>query len=183
MVAAITASSPVQLATLRPGAFAPIPPRAVTAAVTRAEVTSLGRVRVLAQTRDGGAAPLARAASLIAVGAGVPPDQYGELDELRALLGAELVGTRKVTDRGWLPRSRQVGLTGHSLGPRLYIAVGVSGKFNHLIGARRAGTILAINSDPSAPVFDGADIGIIGDWREAVLLLTVAIAAWTAPVS
>ena len=65
---------------------------------------------------------------MLAVGAGVPPERYGELTRLRELLGAELVGTRKVTDQGWLPRNRQVGLTGHSLSPRLYLALGVSGE-------------------------------------------------------
>jgi electron transfer flavoprotein alpha subunit len=106
----------------------------------------------------------------------VPPEQYGELSRLCALLGAELVGTRKVTDQGWLPRNRQVGLTGHSLSPRLYLALGVSGKFNHLVGVRRAGAVLAVNTDPQAPVFDGADIGIVGDWQQAAQLLTEALA-------
>src|SRR5262249_5307570 len=110
------------------------------------------------------------------VGAGVPPDAYGELNRLRGLLGAELVGTRKVTDQGWLPRNRQVGLTGHSLSPRLYLTFGVSGKFNHLVGVRGAGTVVAVNTDPQAPVFDGADIGIVGDWRDAARLLTDAVA-------
>jgi electron transfer flavoprotein alpha subunit len=117
-----------------------------------------------------------RANCVLAVGAGVPPERYGELARLRALLGAELVGTRKVTDRGWLPRNRQVGLTGHSLSPRLYLALGVSGKFNHLVGVRRAGTVLAVNHDPQAPVFGGADIGIVGDWQQTVRLLTEALA-------
>ncbi len=178
LVAAISAVSDVQMATLRPGAFAPLaaagPRRA--AALSTAVVAPASAIRELARTRDAGSAPLTRADSVLAVGAGVPPEGYGELGRLRELLGAELVGTRKVTDRGWLPRNRQVGLTGHSLSPRLYLTFGVSGKFNHLVGVRRAGTVLAVNTDPQAPVFDGADIGIVGDWRETARLLTEALA-------
>jgi len=177
LVAAISAASDVQMATLRPGAFAPLAagPRQA-AALSAAVTTPAGTIRELTRTRDAGSAPLTRADSVLAVGAGVPPEQYEELSRLRELLGAELVGTRKVTDQGWLPRNRQVGLTGHSLSPRLYLTFGVSGKFNHLVGVRRAGTVLAVNNDPQAPVFDGADIGIVGDWREAARLLAEAVA-------
>lgn len=179
LVAAITADSDVQMATLRPGAFAPLaaaPGARRAAALSTVLAAPAGAVRELARTRDAGSAPLTRADCVLAVGAGVPPDAYGELNRLRGLLGAELVGTRKVTDQGWLPRNRQVGLTGHSLSPRLYLTFGVSGKFNHLVGVRGAGTVVAVNTDPQAPVFDGADIGIVGDWRDAARLLTDAVA-------
>jgi len=177
LVAAISASSAVQLATLRPGAFAPLAGgRRAGAAVSTAVVEPAGSVREITRTRDAGSAPLVRADCVLAVGAGVPPERYGELSRLRELLGAELVGTRKVTDQGWLPRNRQVGLTGHSLSPRLYLTFGVSGKFNHLVGVRRAGTVLAVNHDPQAPVFSGADIGIVGDWLETAGLLTEVLA-------
>jgi electron transfer flavoprotein alpha subunit len=183
LVAAISAVSDVQMATLRPGAFAPLAPAGPrrAAALSTAVVTPASPIRELARTRDAGSAPLTRADCVLAVGAGVPPEQYGELSRLRELLGAELVGTRKVTDQGWLPRNRQVGLTGHSLSPRLYLTFGVSGKFNHLVGVRRAGTVLAVNTDPQAPVFDGADIGIVGDWQQAARLLTEALARELAP--
>ena len=177
LVAAISARSVTALATLRPGAFAPLAGgRRAGAAVSTALVEPAAAVREVSRTRDAGAAPLVRADCVLAVGAGVPPERYGELSRLRELLGAELVGTRKVTDQGWLPRNRQVGLTGHSLSPRLYLALGVSGKFNHLVGVRRAGTVLAVNHDPQAPVFRGADIGIVGDWMQTAHLLTEALA-------
>jgi len=76
-----------------------------------------------------------------------------------------------VTDRGWAPRARQLGLTGRSIAPRLYVALGLSGKFNHMVGVRAAGTILAVNTDPDAPVFTQCDLGIVGDWHEIVPLL------------
>ena len=102
---------------------------------------------------------------------GVPPEDHGLLVPLRELLGAEFAATRKVTDQGWLPRARQVGITGRSIAPRLYLAVGISGKFTHAVGLRRVGTVVAINSDPEALIFESADIGIVGDWREVVPLL------------
>ena len=88
---------------------------------------------------------------MIGVGTGVTPDEYEELSPLAAVLGAELAATRKVTDQGWAPRARQVGITGRSIAPRLYVAVGLSGKFNHMVGVRAAGTILAVNADRGAP--------------------------------
>lgn len=176
LVAAIEADSDVQMVTVRPGALHLLAPRSAVASISTAEIEPAARVRVLSRTHDEGAAVLSRATTVIGVGSGVPPERYDELERLRELLGAELAATRKVTDNGWLPRNRQVGLTGHSLGPRLYIALGVSGKFNHLVGMRRAETVLAVNIDPDAQVFDGADIGIVGDWAEAVRLLSDAIA-------
>ena len=91
-----------------------------------------------------------------------------------------------MTDRGWLPRSRQVGITGRTIAPRLYVALGTSGKFNHMVGVRAAGTVLAVNSDPAALVFQAADIGIVGDWHEVVPLLVAELeraAAAGAPAS
>ena len=65
-------------------------------------------------------------------------------------------------------RARQIGITGRSIAPRLVVSIGASGKFNHVVGMRAAGTVLAINNDPDAPVFATSDIGILGDWREIV---------------
>jgi electron transfer flavoprotein alpha subunit len=67
-----------------------------------------------------------------------------------------------------MPHARQIGITGHAISPRLYLALGTSGKYNHTVGVRSAGTIIAVNPDPDAPVFGFADIGIVGDWRETV---------------
>jgi electron transfer flavoprotein alpha subunit len=93
------------------------------------------------------------------------------LDPLLERLGAQLGATRKVTDENWLPHAKQIGITGRSISPVLYVAIGVSGKFNHMVGVRASGMVLAINSDPSAPVFEHCDVGIIGDWRETVPLM------------
>jgi len=112
----------------------------------------------------------------------VDPADYPELDPLLAALGAELGATRKVTDNGWLPRARQIGITGRSIAPRLFVSIGSSGKFNHMVGVRAAGTVLAVNPDPDAPVFGVADVGIVGDWRTVAPHLVAAIAAATTGV-
>jgi electron transfer flavoprotein alpha subunit len=149
--------------------------------VTRLPVAARSRVRVLARTRDDDLDVLADASAVIAVGQGVPPEEYPLLEPLRDTLGAELAATRKVTDRGWLPRARQVGITGRSIAPRLYVVLGASGKFNHMVGVRGARTVLAVNADPDALVFGAADVGIVGDWHEVLPLLVGEITAAARP--
>ena len=177
LVADITCRSATQMVTVRPGVL-PAPEAATPGPAlpsTKRVVGTRGRVRVLAERHNDDVETLARAQVVIGVGAGVEPEEYGQLSPLAALLGAELAATRKVTDRGWAPRARQVGLTGRSIAPRLYIGLGLSGKFNHTVGVRAAGTILAVNTDPGAPVFAHCDVGIVGDWHEVVPLLHEAL--------
>ena len=112
---------------------------------------------------------------VVGVGSGLTPDDYADLQPLLDVLGAELGATRKVTDRGWQPHARQIGITGRSIAPNLYVAIALSGKFNHMVGVRSAGTILAINPEPSAPVFTTADVGITADWRAAVPALVAEL--------
>jgi len=178
MVADITCRSATQMVTVRPGVL-PAPPELPgpgrSVPVLTRTIGTRGRVRVLADRRDDDVETLARAAVVIGVGTGVTPEEYEELSPLADLLGAELAATRKVTDKGWAPRARQVGITGRSIAPRLYVAVGLSGKFNHMVGVRAAGTILAINADRDAPVFEHCDVGIVGDWHQIVPLLHEAL--------
>jgi electron transfer flavoprotein alpha subunit len=181
LVAAITADSAVQMATVRAGMLTALAPRVATAAVRTVDVTPRGRVQVLARTRDDDLDALAEARAVVGIGQGVAPDEYPLLEPLLESLGAELAATRKVTDRGWLPRSRQVGITGRTIAPRLYVAIGASGKFNHMVGVRAAGTVLAVNSDPGALVFEAADVGIVGDWLEVVPRLVAELARVAAP--
>jgi electron transfer flavoprotein alpha subunit len=131
---------------------------------------------VLSRTRDDDIEELATAQRVVGVGMGVKPDEYSEIEPLLHLLDAQLAATRKVTDKAWLPRARQIGITGHSIAPQLYIGVGLSGKFNHSVGIRAAGTVVAVNIDPEALIFDHADIGIVGDWHEVVPRLTARLA-------
>lgn len=172
-MATILTTSAVQMATVRPGALAASIARP---GGRRPETRSLSatprrRVEVIARWREDDMEDLERASVVVGVGLGVCPEHYGEVRRLAEALGAELGATRKVTDRGFLPRSRQLGVTGRNIAPRLYIAFGISGSPNHLAGVRRAGTVLAVNDDPSAPIFGACDIGIVADWREVSDLL------------
>jgi electron transfer flavoprotein alpha subunit len=175
LVAAVQATSTPQLVTVRAGMLPQLQPRTARASLTERTATPRGRVHLLARTRDDDLDVLADAHAVVGVGKGVPPEEYPVLDLLLTVLGAELAATRKVTDQGWLPHARQVGITGRSIAPRLYVALGLSGKFNHMVGVRAAGTVLAVNNDPDALVFDSADVGIIGDWHEVVPLLVDAL--------
>ena len=172
LVAAITAASEIQMVTVRTGVLPEPTPRVATARLETISAVNSGRVRVLARARDDDLDVLAETDVVIGLGHGVDPARYDDIEPLRLALGAELAATRKVTDNGWMPRSRQVGITGRSISPSLYVSIGASGKFNHTVGFRNARTVLAINSDPDAPVFDAADIGIVGDWSEIVPRLT-----------
>ncbi|HKB31826.1 MAG TPA: FAD-binding protein [Streptosporangiaceae bacterium] len=178
LVAAVTARSAVQLATVRPGVLPALHPRAGqgAAVMERRMVTPRGRVTFSDRRTNDEPERLALATSVVCVGQGVDPSCYGDLTPLLDALGAELAGTRKVTDAGWLPRSRQVGITGRAVSPAVYLLLGASGKFNHMVGTRSAGLVVAVNTDPDAPVFDAADIGIVGDWALVAPLLAAELA-------
>lgn len=183
IVAEVTTSSAVQVATVRPGRRPGPPWRVGDSAVVieTVEATGRGRVQLLDHHRDPAVGALLSARRVVGVGAGVAPDSYDALCPLLQALDAQLAATRKVTDRGWLPRARQVGVTGHHLTPDLYVAIGVGGAFNHMAGVRGAGTIVAINVDPDAAVFDSADIALVGDWQGTVSILAAAVRAATEP--
>ena len=174
--AAITSSTRTQCATVRPGALPLLVPREQTAVVREEHLEPAGRVSYRDYRRDAEAEVLPSAEVLISIGAGMDPERYGELEELRVALDAELVATRKVTDKGWLPRTRQVGLTGVHLHPRLAIGLAISGKVNHMVGFRQAGTIVIVNHDPELAGFEGADFGVCGDWAEFVPLFLERVA-------
>ncbi len=171
---AIISDSPLQMVTLRPGVYRSTKTRVAgkKAIQTTVVARNRGRVQVESAWRDDDWDLLAKADVVVGVGAGVKEEEYGQIREFAAVLKAELAGTRKVTDLGLLPKSRQIGITGRSISPRLYIAVGLSGKLNHMVGVRGADTILAINTNRDAPVFGSCDFGIVGDWRDALPLLT-----------
>lgn len=181
LVAAITATTPVQMATIRPGVIPLAAPRAHTAEVARVSVEPRRRVLVRTRRREDALEGLGGAEVVIGVGTGVSHEEIGQLEELRELLGAELGCTRKLTDAGRMPHARQIGITGRSIAPRLYIAIGMSGKFNHMAGVRAAGTVVAINPDPDAPVWQFSDLGVVGRWQECVPLLTAALREAVSP--
>lgn len=177
LVAAITADSAVQIATVRPGILATRVPRPAAEVVIAPAVSTTAEPRIVIEGAglDDRIGVLQAARAVLGFGRGVRSHELAALEPLRAALGAEFGATRKITDEGWMPHARQIGLTGHAIAPDLYVVVGASGKFNHMIGVRGARTVVAINSDPSAPVFEHCDVGIVGDWHEAVPLLAEAL--------
>ncbi len=167
----LTRTIPV-MATVRPGMLEPTKAKSgrqapvieipVTDATSRLEIVGGEK------TTDEGV-HLDDAAIVIGIGTGVGGEaNLPKVEELCRVVDGHFGATRKVVDQGWLPRQLQIGLTGRTVSPHLYIALGIKGSFNHTVGIQRAGTILAINNDPNADIFKIADYGIIGDWQEIV---------------
>jgi electron transfer flavoprotein alpha subunit len=129
--------------------------------------------RESAQTVD-----LGSAQRIVSVGRGIKDvENLPLVQALAEALGAELAASRPICDNGWLPMERQVGSSGHTVAPRLYLAVGISGAIQHLVGMKGSQCIVVINKDPDAPIFEVADYGIVGDLFEVVPALTEALKA------
>jgi electron transfer flavoprotein alpha subunit len=122
------------------------------------------------------AVDLGTAELIVSVGRGIKEKENLQIvEDLAKALGAELAASRPICDNGWLPMERQVGSSGQTVSPKVYLAVGISGAIQHLVGMKGAKTIVAINKDAEAPIFEVADYGIVGDLFEVVPALTEAI--------
>lgn len=135
------------------------------------------RARLLRRgDRRAGEAQVEDAQVVVAGGRGVGgPERFAELEALARALGGVVAATRAAVDAGWYPYDAQVGQTGKSVAPRLYLAVGVSGAMQHKVGVRAAEHVIAVNSDPGAPIFQWSDLGVIGDLAAIVPRLTAAV--------
>jgi len=166
-------ASPV-LATLRPNVFQ-AKPRPGNGEVATVEITedpeSWPTRHVSLETTGGDVPDVSEAGVVVSGGRGLKdPENWHVLEDLREALGGEagLGASRAVVDAGWRPHGEQVGQTGKTVAPKLYFAIGISGAIQHLAGMRTAGTIVAVNRDPDAPIFKLADYGIVGDLFEVV---------------
>ena len=124
------------------------------------------------------AVDLTQAERIVAVGRGIKGQEHLPLaQDLARALDAELAASRPICDSGWLPMDRQIGSSGQTVAPKLYLAVGISGAIQHLVGMKGARTIVAVNKDADAPIFEVADYGIVGDLFEVVPAIRAALDA------
>lgn len=167
--------------TVREGSFAAAAPgkRAPVERLLLASRADDGGKRLLDYIEaETGAVDITKSSILIAVGRGIKEEKNLKMiEDLAAALKADVCGSRAAVDAGWISAERQVGITGKMVKPRLYIAIGISGAFQHLAGIKGAKTIVAINKDPNAPIFSVADVAIVDDLFKVVPKLTETINA------
>ena len=181
IVAPILSKTTPQMATVRPGLLTQVlPDWSIELKMQELSLDSITepRVRVLESVKDNSTegADLEHARTIVCVGKGVgAPENIGIVRELAHTLNASLGATREVTDLGWLPRQHQIGLSGKSVSPDLYVAVALRGPFNHTVGIQKAGTVIAINNSARSPIFKASDFGIVGDYAEVVPALIKAV--------
>lgn len=169
ILSSILSSTLPAMATLRPGMLSAIEPdtsrKASIETLPVEGVAAQIRARIVSQQQyDTGVAELETASIVLGMGMGMgEPGQYGEAYKLAALLHAAIGATRNVTDQGWLPKQKQIGLTGRAISPRLYLALGVRGAPEHIAGIRKAGFVVSINKNKRAAIFRHSDIGVVAD--------------------
>ena len=171
MATIMTPNHRPQMATVRPKVFKKAPPDPKRQGQVLLEALKLiaPQTKLVKTIQDAESVDIAAHDILIAGGRGLKKEEnFRQLFRLAELLGGEVACSRAVVDAGWAPVARQVGQTGKTVAPKLYLCFGISGAIQHLEGIRGADTIIAVNSDPNAPIFGVADLGIVGDLFEIV---------------
>ncbi len=166
----VKATTDKKVFTLRPNVFAAGAPSDATASVEVKEVSDVNlKSRVVEEKLSSGKLDVAEADIIVSGGRGMKDaESFKLVEELADLLGAAVGASRAVVDAGWRPHSEQVGQTGKTVSPSLYVALGISGAIQHLAGMRSSKYIVAVNKDKDAPIFAVADYGIVGDVFEIV---------------
>lgn len=176
-----TASEGLQgIVLFRAGSFTPLAPAAPGSSEALDVPESGRRAQQFGgiEAAAGGGVDITKSDVLIGAGRGLGgPENFNLVEDLAKTLGGEVATTRAVVDAGWYEYSTQVGQTGKTVAPKLYIAVGISGAIQHKVGMASSGTIVAINKDPHAPIFDFADFGVVGDLFTLVPQLKDKLAA------
>ncbi len=169
----------VRLVTVRPAAFAPqAGSRGGSVIALDTDVPQEPAFRRFVEYVEAAAGDvdITKSDVVIAIGRGIKEEEnLAMINEFAELLGGVVACSRPVVDAGWLPKDRQVGSSGKTVKPKLYVAIGVSGQFQHVAGMKSAETIVAINKDPKAPIFQAAHFGIVGDLMKVVPALTEKI--------
>ena len=177
LLAKVTWAAPPWVATLRPNVFRPAEAQAGrTAPVERPSFSVPGAKLAFVERKEEvstGLPELTEAETVISGGRGMKgPENYVILEELGRVIGAAVGASRAAVDAGWRPHRFQIGQTGRTISPKLYLGFGISGAIQHLAGMRTSKVICAVNKDPEAPIFKIADYGIVGDLFEVAPLLT-----------
>jgi len=168
-----------QMATIDKGAATPVegaPQGTVRKVEAAVQETDLQSSFVEVKKGQPGGVDLTQAQVIIAAGRGIGKEEKVALmQELAESLGGQVGASRAVTDAGWLPHEHQIGSSGVTVNPKLYIGAGISGAIQHVVGMKSSGFIVAINKDPDAPIFGIADVGVVADFEQIVPVLTKAI--------
>lgn len=170
LIATIKSLSKIQMATVRPGTFRPVEnPNSTPKIYAESFEFSNSKTALIDSTPYADEIPLSQAQIIVAGGAGIGSKEgFEKLERLSQAIGGSIAASRNAVDAGYAPYHAQVGMTGVTVCPKLYIAVGISGAVQHLAGMSGAEKVIAINSDPKAPIFNYADYGIVGNWETVI---------------